>query len=70
MHLFVNGHVLPISHLGPEFVILRNPVEHGPTDAEISLSIDGNERRWTVHLINGIQADRVRTLIAPVGAAG
>ena len=67
MSLSVNGHVLKISHLGPDFLILRTPVEHAPTDAEISLTIDGDESRRTVHLVNGIHPERVRTAIAPCG---
>ncbi len=65
MHLSVNGHILPIAQLGPDFLILRTPVEHAPADAEISLSIDGDEKRWTVHLANGIHPDRLRTTIIP-----
>jgi hypothetical protein len=68
MKLFVNGDILPISHLGPDFLILRTPIEHAPTDAEISLSIDGDESRWTVRLVNGIHADRLRTAIEPCSA--
>jgi hypothetical protein len=66
MHLTLNGYVLPIAELGPEYLILRSPLEHGPADAEISLSIDGNERRWMVHLDNGIHPDRVKTVISPI----
>jgi hypothetical protein len=65
MHLSVNGHVLPIAQLGPEYLILRTPIEHAPAEAEISLSIDGNESRWTVHLADGIHPDRLRTVIVP-----
>ena len=65
MSLAVNGDVLNISHLGPEFLILRNAVEHAPSDAEITLTIDGDTRRWTVHLVNGIHPDRLKTVIAP-----
>jgi hypothetical protein len=66
MSLSVNGDVLKISHLGPDFLILRNPVEHAPANAEIFLSIDGNESRWTVHLVNGIHPDQLKTAIAPI----
>jgi hypothetical protein len=65
MSLSVNGHVLPIAQLGPDFLILRKPVEHAPAQAEIFLSIDGSESRWTVHLVNGIHPDRLKTAIAP-----
>ena len=68
MHLTVNGQVLEMHQLGPDFIILRNPIEHGPSKAEIFLSIDGNESRWNVHLTNGIQIDQVKTPIASVAA--
>jgi len=68
MHLTVSGHILRIAQLAPDFIILRNPIEHGPDKAEIFLSIDGNERRWNVHLVNGIQIDQVKTAIAPLTA--
>ncbi|MCE9533166.1 MAG: hypothetical protein K8T89_18870 [Planctomycetes bacterium] len=66
MHLSVNGDVLKISHLGPDFIILRTPVEHNPTDAQISLSIDGDEKRWMVHLVNGISPEREKTVIRAI----
>jgi hypothetical protein len=54
--LAVNGHVFSVAELGPGFVVLRNPIPHPPADAELTLSIDGYERRWRVELIDGIQA--------------
>jgi hypothetical protein len=54
--LAVNGHVFSVAELGPSFVVLRNPIPHPPADAELTLSIDGYERRWRVKLIDGIQA--------------
>lgn len=53
----VNGHVFSVAELGPGFVVLRNPVAHPPAEAELTLSIDGYERRWRVELIDGILAD-------------
>ena len=64
MQLFVNGHILPIAQLGPDFLILRSPVEHGPCEAQISLSIDGNESSWPVRLDNGIRTDQLKTAIS------
>jgi hypothetical protein len=52
--LAVNGHVFSVAKLGPGFVVLRNPIAHPPADAELTLSIDGYERRWRVELIDGI----------------
>ena len=48
MHLSVNGHTMSIGHLGPDYVVLDTPIDHPPSDAEISLSVDGNESRWKV----------------------
>jgi hypothetical protein len=56
--------VLPIAQLGPDFLILTNPVEHSPAEAEIALSIDGHERRWPVRLHEGISTAERRTRIS------
>ncbi len=66
MLLYVNGSTLPIAQLGPDFIILRTPTDHPPTDADIYLSIDGHERRWTVWLPDGVSASTRRTKIAPL----
>jgi hypothetical protein len=67
MHLSVNGHILSIGHLGPDYVILDNPIDHPPSDAEISLSVDGNESRWQVRLIEGLSASQARSRISVSG---
>jgi hypothetical protein len=54
--LAVNDHVFSVAELGPDFVVLRNPIPHPPAEAELSLSIDGHEDRWRVELIDGILA--------------
>jgi len=64
IHLHVNGYVLPVAQLGPEFVVLRTPVNHPPCDAEIAMSIDGNESRWAVRLQNGIQVGQRKTALS------
>lgn len=64
MQLYVNGHVLSIGQLGPDFIILDNPADHLPSTAEIVLSIDGRERRWTIALPDGVAADKPETRIA------
>jgi hypothetical protein len=56
MELCVNGLVLPIAQLGPNFLVLENPINHPPTDGEIGMWIDGREDRWRVRLAEGIQA--------------
>ena len=64
MHLSVNGHMLSIGHLGPDYVILDDPIDHPPTDAQISLSVDGKVRRWGVRLVEGSSASQARTRIS------
>jgi hypothetical protein len=61
MTLSINGHVLPIGQLGPNFIVLREPIEHPPVDASIQLIIDGDESTWSVHLPNGIQVAEPKT---------
>ncbi len=63
MELHVNGSVLKISHLGPDFLILREPVDHPPSEAEIYMSVDGKESRWAVRLPAGVSTTRERTSI-------
>ncbi len=61
MELRINGFVLAIGQLGPDFIILDKPLPHPPSDAEITVSIDGNERRWKVQLPDGISTKKSRT---------
>ena len=63
VHLHVNGYILSVAQLGPSFLVLRNPMDHPPCEAEITLSIDGSEERWAVHLTDGIQVGRRKTAI-------
>jgi hypothetical protein len=64
MHLTLNGHVLTIAQLGPDFLILDGPVNHPPAQAEVTVSIDGDETRWPVYLTDGINSEQVKTPIA------
>lgn len=63
IHLFLNGQILPIEQLGPNFFVLRTPIDHAAADATIAMTIDGDERRWPVRLVNGIQAGQRKTTI-------
>ena len=63
MHLSVGGRVFPIAQLGPDFIILDNPLDQPPASGEIVLSIDGSVRLWPVHLPDGISADKRETRI-------
>jgi hypothetical protein len=67
MVLRVNGHVLPIAQMGPDFLVLTQPINHPPADAEITLSIDGVATRWPVRLEHGLYAGERRTAITRCG---
>jgi hypothetical protein len=60
MDLLITGSKLSISHMGPDFIRLRNPAEHVPSEGEIVLIIDGHEERWPVHLPEGLRLDHGR----------
>jgi len=64
MQLSINGQTFSIGQLGPDFLILDEPVDHPPAEGEITLSVDGRERRWPVRLIDGIKTGQGRTRIA------
>jgi hypothetical protein len=66
MQLLVNGFALPVSQMGPDFVLVSAPVNHAPAAATMVLQVDESERRWNVHLPNGISADNKRVQIAAV----
>ena len=68
--LAVNGTTLPVAQLGPDFVTLENPPAVPPQNAEITLTIDGQQRRRQVHLLDGIPigaASPALVRISPVG---
>jgi hypothetical protein len=65
MQLRVDDQVFSIGQLGPDFLILDDPADHPPAEGEITLSVDGRERRWTVRLPDGIAADKLETRTAP-----
>ncbi len=65
MELRLNGSILTISHLGPDYLILTEPVDRPPGQAEIVMSIDGSQSRWSVRLPVGLSAASRRTSILP-----
>ena len=62
MTLLLNGHAIPIAQMGPDFLILDEPIDHPPCVADVVLSVDGKEKRWTVRLPEGIHRDRNQVL--------
>ncbi|MBM4029206.1 MAG: hypothetical protein FJ280_27980 [Planctomycetes bacterium] len=60
-------HLLSLGHLGPDYVVVDAPIDDPPSEAEISLSVDGSESRWEVRLIDGLSAAQARSRISPSG---
>jgi len=63
IYLYVGGQVFKVGQLAPDFLILDDPLDQPPGRAEISMSVDGRERRWPVELPEGIVAGRTETRI-------
>jgi hypothetical protein len=64
MRLLVNGASIGITHMGRDFVIVESPTQYPPGKASILLNVDESERRWNVHLPNGMSAGSKRVAIA------
>lgn len=64
IQLAVNGIILPVSQLGPSFLILKDAIDYPPIDAESTILIDGNDEGWRVHLPEGISSAKRKTAIA------
>jgi hypothetical protein len=61
IHLSINGKVMPVAQLGPDFLLLDAVADHPPCDAVIKLRVDDVEQQWKVRLPEGISplSDRV-----------
>jgi hypothetical protein len=70
MELRVNGRVFSVGQLGPDFVMLDDPVEHPPADGEMMVSIDGEVKRWPVWLPDGVVPGKDRTRMVERPAEG
>jgi len=56
---------VPVAQLGPDFIILREGVNHPPAEAEMVLRVDDSESRWTVLLPEGLRENLTRIPIVP-----
>ena len=61
MQLHVDGHTLTIGHMGADYVIVHDPIDHPPAEAELLLAIDADASGWPVYLPEGISrsVDRI-----------
>ncbi len=64
MRLILNGSVIRITHMGPDFIFIESPADYPPCQATISLSVDGSESEWKVSLPKGISKDSRRVVLA------
>ena len=63
IQLLIDGSIVPVSQLGPDFLFLGAPFEHPPGKACLVLQVDQSERRWDICLPNGISAAANRVII-------
>jgi hypothetical protein len=63
MRLLVNGCSISVVQMGPDFLLVDAPINHPPGDASVILQVDQCERRWNVHLPDGISAESTRVAI-------
>jgi len=64
MRLLVNGSSVAVAQMGPDFLLVDAPISHPPGKASLVLQVDQSERRWDVHLPEGISAASKRVAIA------
>ncbi len=64
MRLLVNGSSLAITQMGPDFLLLDSPINHPPGKASVIMRVDQSERRWQVHLPEGITTAAKKIRIA------
>jgi hypothetical protein len=64
MKLLVNGSSIPVAQMGPDFLLLTETIDHPPANASVVMQVDESERRWDVHLPNGISLRSKRVVIS------
>ena len=64
MSLIINGSSISITQMGPDFLFVESGDDHPPSDATIVLQVDGGERRWQVHLPDGVSKNSKRVALA------
>jgi hypothetical protein len=65
MRLLFNGYSLPVAQIGPDFILVDEPVNHPPTAASVIFQVDETERHWKVQLPFGISCDLKKVAIIP-----
>jgi len=57
LHLEVDGRVVSLAQTGPEHIMVREPIDLPPCDAEVIVNVDGREHRSRVWLVDGMSKD-------------
>ena len=63
MRLLVGELVVAVVQLGPDFLLVSEPLDLPPGEASMVLQVDGSESRWKVFLPQGISAASNRVAI-------
>ncbi len=64
MRLIVDGVIIPIRQMGPDFLFVDSASDHPPGEATIVLQVDDSERKWEVMLPEGISKASTRVALA------
>ena len=64
MELRVQGTSLRVAQMGPDFLLMDNPIALPPGGASLSLQVDGSKSEWKVYLLDGISPKSRRVAIA------
>jgi hypothetical protein len=64
MRLVVNGCSISVAQMGPDFLLVDEPIDLPPGEATGILQVDQSERGWNVSLPNRISAASKRVQIA------
>ena len=66
MRLVLLGAALRVAQLGPDYLLLEQPIDHPPTEAEFLFSVDAAQRQWRVSLPEGISKCSKRVAMQPI----
>lgn len=66
--LHVGQHAVPVSHMGPDFLLLKEPFSAPAGEATVVLTIDDQVQRIPVFLSHSISAGSRRVVIAEAQA--
>ena len=69
LSLRIAGRIVPLSQIGPDFCISRDPIELEPQSAEIIVQIDGEDRIQPIYLTHGMKSSAPKTAIQMISNA-